>query len=376
MNRPMRMALWVLAGAGLLIGGCAGPSGRDEELVSGDVLASTGTSIFWEASLPLDEKADETVRDIYREAGRIYAQTSENRMLALDAHSGHFLWAVNLGEKGQWPTPVGQHGGMVYVGVLHRLMGFSIEDGLKVYEREVEHAPSTRPVPCGEYVCFGSHQGWFRAVNVADNSLSWDRLTHSDIVADPVCAAGMVLFANLDGRVFASKDNMRSIVWEFPAREAVTADLARSTSGLVLVASRDYTLYALNPRGGEVAWQVDSGDPMTHKPWSVGERVYCLKEDGELLAVDETSGETVWTAPGIQRVVAISPVSILALSRDVDRIVALSPEDGTVKWALHPDRLQLFARNEIDGQIFAATADGRVACLREDKVEYSEAAGD
>jgi outer membrane protein assembly factor BamB len=208
---------------------------------------------------------------------------------------------------------------------------------------------------------------------LVDLGASWNRQTMASIVAAPVFDESHVYFANTDGRVFASSYRARRTDWDFRTSGAVVADLKLTAGGLLLVASRDYSLYALNAASGLVAWRTLMGDPLEKTPRPVGDRVYVIKKGGDLLALDERTGQTVWTAKGLEEFVAASPETLFMLSRG-GRIAALSPADGSIKYTLGLGRLKLVAVNEIDGQLFLASSDGHVVALREVKVEYERSA--
>ena len=371
MRKTLRFwALAAVVACAATVGGCAA---KTESLLPTGQLADNQLTVFWKAQLHLNERPRETVSHLYRTGNRIFAMTSANRLLAVDAFSGHFLWSVDLGSPELTPTDVYQVGHVVFVCLFDRLYGFSVEDGSRVLNRELKRAPSTRPVVSTEYVYFGTHQGWLDALALFAAGSSWNHLTHTGIIAAPVYDASRVYYANADGRVFASVASRREPVWTYQTNGAVVADLKLTGQGLVLVASRDYVLYALNPITGDVAWMATTGDPLETTPQVIGGRVYVVKRGGTLMAFEEVAGQTLWTAEGIDRTIAASPMTLFVL-RDDGTIAALSTSKGEEQCRLDPGDVALVATNDIDGQLFVASRDGRIMAIREAKVKYNDPA--
>jgi outer membrane protein assembly factor BamB len=359
--------LTALAVCAAIIGGCAPP--QPSALLNEAELAAGDLELFWRAELPLDEKTDERVVRISYEPGFVYALTTDNRLLALDAFSGHFRWSAEIGRKSVPPSAIRQHGQVVFVAVLTDLLGFRTDDGSKILERTLDRAPSTPLAVHGEYLYYGTHDGWFEAINLLDSSRDWNRLTHAGFTAAPAFDGSKVYFANNAGQVFASNYSRRETLWTYEVNGAVVADVKRSGQGLILVASRDYVLYALNPITGQHAWMNITGDPLEQTPLVGGGQIYIIKKGDQLLTIDESDGQTQWAADGIEAPVAVSPLTLFARCA-CGRMAGFSVAGGRKKFALDTGRLCLAARNEIDGQVFLAGAAGNVVALRETKVDY------
>ena len=369
------LAFWTLAAVAMwsaTLGGCAAKP--QPMLLPAAQLAENQLTVFWKASLQLNERTRETVRCLYRTPNRIIAMTSDNRLLALDAFSGRFVWSAELGSPDLEPTGLDQVGQAVFVGLLDKLFIFSAEDGSLVARRDLKRAPSTRPVVSPEYVYYGTHQGWLQALAMFAGRDSWQRLTHASITAAPVFDAERLYFANTDGRVFAASAVSREPAWEFQTNAAVVADLKLTGQGLVLVASRDYVLYALNPVTGEVAWMATTGDPLEKAPQVRGGRVFVVKRDGALMAFEEVTGARLWTAEGVDRTLCAGPTTLFVL-RPSGTISALSVASGQEKYRLGPGLVTVVATNDIDGQLFIADRHGRVEAVHEAKVRYYLPAG-
>lgn len=361
--------LMTLVGCALAVGGCQQDSSN---VLTMEQLAKTDLQLHWKAELTnLNKKTGEKVRSLYYEPDRIYVVTTDNRLLALDAFSGSYLWGAELGDKDVPATGVTQLGQAVFVCVLNKLYAFSVMDGQQVRSMELRYAPSTTPVISGEYVYYGTNAGWFMAEGLFDKGQTWNRQTFTAITAAPVYDATRVYFANLAGHVFASSFSKRLIVWEQQLGAAVVGNLARTSSGLVLVPCRDYVLYALNPSTGQVAWLNTTGEPLDRRPHVSGGRVYIIKKGGTLLAIDELTGKTLWQAEDIQEFLSASDRTVFARTTR-GTVVGLAVADGAAKFTLASDGLKLAAVNQLDGQLIVGSPDGRIAAIREKAVKYND----
>jgi len=372
MKKATVLTLVFVAACGLGVSGCrkaaveTPPPLLAEELAGGDLVQ------FWSTTLPLDE--GETLEHLYCRRGNLYTVSSTNQLRCIDSFSGHIKWTVKLCDADVTPSDVGQLGDEVaYVAVIDKLYGFLTDNGQPLPPRHLKMAPSTHLHVAPPFVYFGSHEGWMLAEHATHRGQSWDRLMHATILSAPVAAGGLVYFASEDGEVVASDGGQRQVHWTFKARDAFEADLKLSgTQGFVLAACRDYSLYALNPIGGQPAWICTTGDPILQAPMAFGNRVYVITEPHVMLALNELDGERpLWSTENVDRFLAASPRALYVLRTD-GMIAALSHQDGSVLFTLDARRLDVFSLNEIDGQLFLATRDGLVFAVREIKGRYDD----
>ena len=118
MNKPRLWTLAALAACAAALAGCAGKA-PDAVTLPMDESVKSELKVFWQTKVQLDKKTREKVLELYREPGRIYALTSTNRLLAVDAFSGHYLWAVDLADRKLTPSAPVQVGNVVFVSVLN-----------------------------------------------------------------------------------------------------------------------------------------------------------------------------------------------------------------------------------------------------------------
>ncbi len=339
-------------------------------------LASQGLVLYWTGQWPLEK--NESVARINVQPGRLYAVTNRNRLIAMDSRTGQFLWDADLGSPGLSVTPVCHVGGnLAVVAVLDQLFGFDVTTGRRVLKVALERAPSTKLVCRGEFIYFGTNDGWLEAVNVANGSKNWSRWTEAAILAAPAVDEHGVYLANSAGNLTSNSFKKRFINWTYPQGGrigSVVADLSVSSGemGLILVPSRDYSLYAMNSLGGQPAWICTTGEPLSKAAHSFADQIYFVSETNVLFCVKESGpgpgDKPLWTANGIDNFVAASPTAVYVLSKFQPAggtVTALNPQTGKVKFHVPTGGLNLIVPNDLDGQLFAADNAGHILCLRE-----------
>jgi outer membrane protein assembly factor BamB len=337
-------------------------------------LAPEGLILYWSGQWPLDK--NEFVARINLQPGHLYAVTDRNRLMAMDSRTGQFLWDADLGSPGFDVSPVCQVGNnMAAVAVLDQLFVFDFVTGKRLLKSQLERAPSTRMVSRSDFLYFGTNDGWLEAVNVVDGSKNWSRWTQASITGAPAVDTHGVYLANTAGELTSNSLTNRFINWTYPTTGrlgSVTANLSISTGGmeLILVPSRDYSLYAMNSVGGQPAWICTVGNPLSKAAHSSGDQIFFASETHVLFCTKEAGGEKpLWAANGIDDFIAASPAAVYVRSMS-KAILALDPATGATKFHVPTAGLYRPVTNDLDGQLFAADADGHIICIRELKGQY------
>jgi outer membrane protein assembly factor BamB len=337
-------------------------------------LAPQGLTLYWTAQWPLDK--NERVAHINVQPGHLYAVTDHNRLMVMDSRTGQFLWDADLGRQGFAVTPVCQMGdNLAAVAVLDQLFVFDVARGKTTLKYQLERVPSTRMVSHGDFIYFGTDDGWLEAVNVVSPSKNWSRWTDAAILGAPVVNEHGVYLANSTGNLTSNSLKNRAINWTYPPKSrigSVTANLSLSTGGLglVLVPSRDYSLYAMNAMGGQPAWICTVGNPLSKTAHSSGNQIYFVSETHALFCVNEAHGEKpLWSANGIDDYLAAGPNAVFVRSRS-GSLLALDPATGATKFHVPTAGLNYVVTNDLDDQLFVADAVGHIICLRELNGQY------
>lgn len=153
--------------------------------------------------------------------------------------------------------------------------------------------------------------------------------------------------------------------WKFRPQGTVFGGFALDPDrGTLLFGTTARLLYALDARGLYL-WSVPTPDAVSTRPLVTGRRVVVGCEDGTVLAVDPTTGETWWRVD-LGDPVAGSPVKVgdvVAIGTDGGTVVGLDPGTGqSLWWAQGEDAFEAALATD-GGRLLAASRYGRIHAL-------------
>ncbi len=233
----------------------------------------------------------------------------------------------------------------------------------------LDFAPSGSPACDGSHVFVPDAKGWLQAVSIRPDLVSWGRWTSGALTAGPVVDAARVYFAGHNGIVYASAQNMRRIVWQYQTEGAVRADLRMTDTGMVLVGSTDYSLYAFNGASGALEWDAlpnrryNAGEPIRKPPYTFGEQVFLFTQGAGLTVLDTSTGKVQWQLPEGVDLVTADADTVYVLGQGHD-LIAIDRASGKVRFAIPLRGGTRIGINETGtGLLYFASPDGHVWAL-------------
>lgn len=232
----------------------------------------------------------------------------------------------------------------------------------------------------------GSEESRFFCIDITDGSLIWEFKAESAITGSAAVVDDHVYFGDFAGFVYkleiATGEEVRD--WRFETFDKIEGGInvleVTNESGAVekrlYIGSHDYHLYCINAQTGEEIWKVETDNYVVSTPSIVaslpavcfggcdgllhvvsavdGEKMheveigqyiansvaardgvaYVSHYGGDVLAVDISSGETIWkvtTGVEYQATPAVTEDLVLIGGRD-KKLVAYSRVDGSVQW--------------------------------------------
>lgn len=142
--------------------------------------------------------------------------------------------------------------------------------------------------------------------------------------------------------------------------------------GKVFVASRDGEVEALDPDTGETLWEVDLGDDIPAR-LSGGltasyDKVFIGSENGQAYALSADDGSIVWQKEIDGEVLAkpLADESLVILHTSKGELIALNQDSGDEAWEINNDVPNLTLRGDsspvaVSGGVFWGMANGRLA---------------
>ena len=185
----------------------------------------------------------------------VYAAAFRGVVLALDAATGHLVWATNVGSE--------------------MIGGVAVS---------------------GDTVYYGSKGRRVYAADAASGAVKWTVPTNGEVWSTPTVVDGTVYATSLDGTLYAL-DLSGKTRWTFKNANAGIAGAATVSGAYVYVGAFDNELYAVKVADGTQAWSSRGGNWFWGAPRVDGGVVYAANLDGRVYAVDAASGAPKWPKP-------------------------------------------------------------------------------
>lgn len=225
----------------------------------------------WRYDLTPDGDNDSAVRGggIAYDDGRLFVATGAGELWALDAKSGGFYWKLRLDSPLRAAPTI--YGGRVFiVTASNRVVAYAAADGRKLWEftgSETTEGLLGAASPAADLgvVVVAMRSGALAALRVENGTLAWEDSLAGGRRASGVAAIGDIKAAPViaNGRVYAV-----------------------GNSGLAV---------AIDMRTGGRVWEKEIGG--VNMPWVAGNVVFVLSNNGEVIALQASSGRIAWVTP-------------------------------------------------------------------------------
>lgn len=226
--------------------------------------------------------------------------------------------------------------------------------------------PAGPPATDGSHVFIPDAKGWLQAVSIRPRLISWGRWTDDAVTAGPVVDANHVYFAGHNGMVYASAQDARRTIWQYQTEGPIRADLRLTDTGMVLVGSTDYSLYAFDGASGVLEWnqlpnrRYNAGEPIRKPPYTFGEQIFLFTLNAGLTVLDTTTGKKQWQLPTGLDLITADADTVYVLGRGND-LLAVDRTKGEVRFAIPLRRGTRIGINESGtGVLYLATPEGQV----------------
>ncbi len=160
--------------------------------------------------------------------------------------------------------------------------------------------------------------------------------------APPAISDGLVYLGAEDGTLYACEPRSGEVEWSFKTGNNITAAPVVDGNRLY-VGSWDQCLYALDTSdGGRVIWKVNTGGTVFAAPVLADGILYLCTREGGVFAIDAATGEEMWKAASGDSV-RYSPAikdGILFVSAGDRKLVAYNAADGRHIDEISTDRMK------------------------------------
>lgn len=368
--------------------GC-GPKAPPQR-VHPDVLTQAGLRYYWSLNVDLDE--DESILRISHLGENVYVLTSNYRLVAVDAARGLTKWSYQVAGPGQTvfdPThvdglkvtsqPIGIAGILspdtlgeivpfdaVLINTLNYVLVLDRNTGQMYRRIPFDFAANTTGISDGKYFYVGSTEGLLYGVLLNESVKGWTLSATDMITARVLYHDGRIFMADESGGVFAVSTGMRGTkVWTQKLNGSVTADFFVDARGC-FVPCDDQRLYAFSRQTGERLWDRPfvCQRPLRDAVQVSEKSVFQFAAPEMFYAIDVAAGTQRWARPDGRLVLGVLGGEIYLLNAD-NTLMIMDELSGAVRTSLPMAGWDLFVPNTSGPEVFVASRDGQVACIRE-----------
>jgi outer membrane protein assembly factor BamB len=247
------------------------------------------------------------------------------------------------------------------------------------------------PVCENKVLYFGGDDGNIYAVDSETGRQLWKRTTGGPAPCTPAVANGTVYAVSYDGKFYALNAQTGAIKWKFategerrfeakgihglqPKNQTIADqyDVFLSSpvvvQGAVYFGSGDGNLYALDTTSGELKWKFKTGDVIHASPAYAGGVLFVGSWDSYFYAVDATTGKEKWrfhggedplihNQVGFQSSAAVADGVVYVGCRD-SNLYALDAATGKEKWRFNNAMSWVISSPAVaQGKVYFATSD-------------------
>ena len=270
-------------------------------------------------------------------ADRIYAADAYGSVVALNRFSGKRVWQASVGEPDEGPFyefwdrrdpafvtgGIGTGGGLVLLGTTRgEVIALDAGDGTERWRAEVSSEVLSRPTTADDAVIAQTADGRLVALEAEDGSQRWAYDSQVPLLtlrgtAAPVVESGLVFAGFGDGNVTAIEVRSGAPIW----RQRIMLPQGRTeldrmvdvdgtpllASGLLLAASFQGRLKAMNPTDGRVVWDIEASSYLDLAE-GYG-HVYLVSDDDVVNAFAIASAAAAWQQENLRNRRLTSPLA-------------------------------------------------------------------
>lgn len=218
--------------------------------------------------------------------GVLYADSTDGKLVAMDANSGKTLWSKSSRTHGWFGWGDKKRKDALYAG---------------------------GPAVTGDLLAVGTLDGHVYGVNAKDGSPRWEAELNAEVLVSPVIVGDLVVVRTGDGRVYALDGTTGQRRWVYDQGSVPLLSLRGNgtllvANGVLFFGSDDGKLVALRLDNGSKLWEqkLSSGegrteiDRLSDVDGAIlldGATLYGAAYHGNLVAVDGPSGRPLWSHP-------------------------------------------------------------------------------
>ena len=244
------------------------------------------------------------------------------------------------------------------------------------------------PTIAGDVVFVGSGDGHLYALDLATGARRWRLDAKSPVSSSPAVGGGLVFAASRDGSIFAVDAARGALRWRLTTGPELPLPWGHESgdhfisspaymNGTIVVGAADGNVYAIDATSGRVRWRGRTGGRVRSSPAVADGRVYVGSYDGRVYCFDLATGAQRWRydTEGVKlesasfgfdrRSIQSSPVvsdGVVYVGARDGFLYAIDAADGHLRWRVdHKVSWVITSPAVSGGAVYAGSSDGRFA---------------
>jgi len=227
--------------------------------------------------------------------GKVFIGSRDSKVYALDAATGAFIWSYTTGGSVGHSSPAVAYG-RVYVGSLDKkVYALNATTGAYVWSYTTGWYVLSSPAIADGIVYVGSQDSKVYALDAATGAFIWSFTAGHNVISSPAIADSIVYFGSLDKKVYALNATTGALKWSYTTGDYVDYSSPAVANGIVYVGSWDNNVYGLDATTGAYVWSFATGGNVDSSPAVADGKVYLGSDDGKVYALNATTGALVWS---------------------------------------------------------------------------------
>ncbi|MEJ7593181.1 MAG: PQQ-binding-like beta-propeller repeat protein [Planctomycetaceae bacterium] len=361
-----------------------------------DAVAVPPLVQLWETQAILNVERD-VVAHIVNDEDVVYVQSNAGIVTALNAETGREMWTAQVGRTDEVAMPASSNASIVMIVAGPALYALDKFSGKELFSYRLPSQPSAGPV-----ITEGSF-----FIPLADNSLctcalktlqylerynklppgigqaiAWRFVTGEVIKRAPVAGSSRVGFVTEKGNIFVvdiSGGQAGRSKFQFLMQSPPTAPLTLVTRDqeYLLAAAANNRLFCIGMNtNGRMQWTFPLGQRVSEPITVIGQDVYIVGDDGELLGLGLKSGlplqtaeDTPFALTDVEALVSVTGNAVYVID-SAGRLVTVNRKTGQVVAKEQYRDFTIPIRNSVTDRVYLSSKSGRVVCLKESGIDF------
>ena len=247
--------------------------------------------------------------------GQVFAMDTGTNVSAFDAETGGRLWEIELTpedeDEGHISGGVAYENGRVVVTTgFGQVIALDAGTGVEVWRRDVGSPMRTPPTLRGGRVFAVTVNNKLNVLDATNGDTLWAHAGMAEAASilgggSPAVDASVVVVPYSSGELVALKVENGRVLWTDSLAAVKRTDVVSTLAhirgrpiidrGRVIALSHGGLMVAIDLRSGLRLWSKEIGG--LESPWVVGDYIYIMSNDGELICLSRDDGNIYWVRP-------------------------------------------------------------------------------